>query len=780
MPIRTVFYKPFGLSFLLSVAYLMPVSAQDTTEKVAFFEKRVRPLLAQRCFNCHCEAQGKKNGELVLDRTDKLLVGGKSGPLVVAGKPDESLLIRAVSYHDTKLRMPPSGALPKHQVDDLIRWVADGAVIPRAPLKQDLSLEAGRKHWAFQPLRSMPLPAVKTKGWIQKPHDAWVLAELEKQGLQPSPVASRQVLLRRLAFDLTGLPPTPAEMESFVKDDRPDAYEKAVERLLTSPHHGERWGRYWLDLARYCDIGESWSESKGAPYLYRDWVVQALNNDLPYDRFVQMQLAADHLTDAKPRDLAALGFLGLSPSYWKELQLDAIAIRAVVAEEWEERISTVSATFLGLTVACARCHDHKHDPITSADYYALAGIFASTRLVDRPLLPSALATKVTQTKAEIAKLEAKLKMLQQAKSPTDDTKRDIASMQEQIKKIRADVPEIGQPLACAVDDAYLQIVAGTNRTALVYKPGEAHNVALQLRGNPATEGPLVTRRFLGVLSKGEPPAFTHGSGRKELAAAIVSEGAPLAARVIVNRVWKQHFGRGLSETPSDFGFQGDRPSHSEMLDDLADRFVKNGWSLKWLHREIVLSASYRQASDYNEQSFRKDPDNRLLWRMNRRRLDAEAWRDAMLSVTDMLDRTVGGPPAAQGDLTNRRRTLYCTVKRRELNDYLRLHDFPDPTTHSPQRLPTTTPLQQLFTLNSPLMLQQAKAFVQRLHKEAPDTLGRVRLAFSLAYAREATDAQIQSSVAFLMGGVAKGPISDVVWQQFAQAILGSNEFQFVD
>jgi hypothetical protein len=400
-------------------------------------------------------------------------------------------------------------------------------------------------------------------------------------------------------------------------------------------------------------------------------------------------------------------------------------------------------------------------------------------MVDRPLTSAPIAAKISQARAEIAQIETKLKTLQKEKAPTDKMKAEIAGLQERIRTIRADLPELALPLACAVDDAALHVVGGKNRTALVYKPGEAQDVAQQMRGNPATEGKVVPRRFLSVLSSGEPRIFTHGSGRRDLASAIVNEAAPLTARVIVNRVWKHHFGRGLSETPSDFGTQGDRPSHPELLDDLAARFVKNGWSLKWLHREIVLSATYRQSSGYDERKFREDPDNRLLWRMNRRRLDAEAWRDAMLAVTDSLDRTIGGAPLAQGDLTNRRRTLYGTVKRRELNDYLRLHDFPDPTTHSPQRLPTTTPLQQLFTLNSPFLLQQSKAFAERLRKEATDTKARARLAYSLAYGREATEAQVQASIVFLTGGMAD-TVSDISWQQFTQAILGSNEFQFVD
>ncbi len=720
-----------------------------------FFEKKVRPLLVERCHNCHSATAKKLRGGLRLDNRAAVLKGGDTGPAIVPGQPEKSLLIDAVRYRNESLQMPPAGKLSDPEIAVLEEWVRRGAPYPgpdaAAAAKSGVNLAAGRKFWSFQPPRLATLPALRDTAWPQRRMDAFVLAELEKRGLSPSPAASRRTLIRRATFDLTGLPPTPEEVETFVNDPAADAYGRLLDRLLASPAYGERWARFWLDLARYCDVAEPWAESKGQPYLYRDWVVQALNDDLPYDVFVQRQLAADLMPDARPEDQAALGFLGLSPVYWKELKLDKDVIRTVVAEEWEERIQAVTATFLGLTVACARCHDHKFDPITQQDYYALAGVFASTRQVDRPMAEGRWSAAAFRLPAF---------------APTGGLDATLLAWQAKV------------PLAPAVEDASLLVLAdGEHRTKLEWRPGVAQDVAVQVRGNPVNAGPVVPRRFLAVLSPEPPPPFTQGSGRRELARALVTEGAPLAARVIVNRVWKQHFGSGLVETPSDFGAQGARPSHPELLDDLAARFVANGWSLKWLHREIMLSAVYQQSSAHDERKHAADPDNRWLWRMNRRRLEVEAWRDAMLAASGTLRLEHGGPSQDLGDLNNRRRTLYGTVKRRELHDLLRLHDFPDPTAHSPGRVPTTTPLQQLFVLNSPFMQQQAAALARRLKAEAPDgTEARARRAYLLLYGRPATEGQVKLAVEFLGGG----PESDALWQQYAQVLLGSNEVLFID
>jgi hypothetical protein len=749
---------------------------------VQFFEAKVRPLLAKSCFPCHSQQAGKKRGGLQLDSRTALLQGGDSGPAVVPGRPEASLLVKAVRQADPQLQMPPTGKLPVQEVVALEEWIRRGAAYPGggatgkpAPA---IDLTEGRKLWSLQPVRPAAPPTTRQQAWQKKPIDGFLLAELEKRGLEPAPPAPRRALIRRATFDLVGLPPTPEEVAAFLADPAPDAYERLIDRLLASPHYGERWGRHWLDLTRYADVGENFYDSRGAPHLYRDWVVQAVNADVPYDRFVQLQLAADLMPDARPADLAALGFLGLSPQYWKELKLDHLVIKAVVAEEWEERISTIGGTFLGLTVACARCHDHKFDPITTQDYYALAGVLASTQLAERWLLPEAQAAAVRQAREEVRTAEERLKKLNDKKGLAPPEQEERQALQARIAALTK-TPGYDAPSVPGLAEASLQVLPdGPHRTKLVYKAGEPQDVAVQVRGNPGNLGPVVPRRFLAVLSAEPPTPFTRGSGRLELARAIVTDAAPLAARVFVNRVWRHHFGAGLVETPSDFGRQGDPPSHPQLLDDLAARFIANGWSLRWLHREIMLSAAYQQSSTVARPTAPEatDPANRLLWRMNRRRLDVESWRDAMLAVTGTLDRTIGGPSRELSDLANHRRTLYGTVKRRELNDLLRLHDFPDPTTHNPTRLPTTTPLQQLFTLNSPFLQQQAAALVKRLHGDAPGKDGgRIRRAYALLFGRPATETEVHLGLEFLAGGPAGR-----MWEQYAHVLLSSNEFLFVD
>ncbi len=753
---------------------------------IAFFEAKIRPLLAQHCYSCHSVKAKKTRGGLRLDSAAAASRGGESGAALVPGQPEKSLLIQAVRYQNESLQMPPSGRLAARDIALLEEWVRRGASFPDGQVikaEKEPAAAAGRRFWSFLPPRPAPTPAIKNASWPERRIDQFILAALEKRDLRPAPHAERGVLIRRASFDLIGLPPSPAQVEQFVNDHAPDAYARLVDRLLASPLYGERWGRFWLDLARYCDVTEPWSESKGRPYLYRDGVVRAFNDDLRYDQFVMSQLAADLMPEAQPADRAALGFLGLSPTYWKELKLDPVVIQTVVAEEWEERIQALTSTFLGLTVACARCHDHKFDPITVRDYYALAGVLASTRIADRDLLPDTLSQQVEHARKRVTELGQKIAKLQGTK-PAAEASKQIAALKTQIETLRNGTPHFDAPMAAGLIDASVYVLPdGPHRTKLEYKAGTAQNVALQVRGNPGKPGPIVPRRFLALLSSTPPKPFTQGSGRLELARALVAEGAPLAARVIVNRVWKHHFRTGLVETPSDFGSQGERPSHPELLDDLTVRFMQNNWSIKWLHREIMMSATYRQASTVANESTAADvdPDNRLLWRMNRRRLEVESWRDAMLAVTATLSLKMGGPPADLGSASNDRRTIYGTVKRRELNDLLRLHDFPDPTAHNPNRLPTTTPLQQLFVLNSPFMQQQASALARHLQAEVPHGAeARIRRAYQLLFNRAPTREQLRLGLEFLAAGAPATAIPDELWQQYAQVLLGSNEFLYVD
>jgi hypothetical protein len=769
------------LAVLLSLGMAKVRAAEPDAAAVAFFEKQVRPLLVEQCHACHSTKAKKIRGGLTLDRRDSILQGGDSGAAVVPGKPEQSLLLAAVRGTNAELQMPPKGKLRPQQIAVLEKWIRDGAVYPdgakaaTAPANDPTSAEA-RQFWSFQPLRQHPRPAVRNADWPRQPIDWFLLASMEQRKLGPSAPADRRVLLRRASFDLTGLPPTPEEVEAFLRDMRPDAYPRLIERLLASPHYGERWGRYWLDHARYCDVPESWLKPRGQGWPYRDWVVKALNEDLPYDQFVMQQLAADLMPGVDPKDHAALGFLGVSPDYWKELQLDVDVIKSIVADEWEEKIDTVCSTFLGLTVACARCHDHKYDPISTRDYYALAGVIAGTRQIDLPLLPDEEAEAVRNAETKIEELQAEIKTLKAKKPAPADAKARLEELTDRIKQLEA-TPGYKAVAVRGITDAHVSVVSrGPNKTRLEYEDGVGHDIAMHTRGNPNRPGPVVPRRFLTVLSGEDSKSFTQGSGRLELARAIVTDGAPLAARVIVNRVWKHHFGRGLVETPSDFGRQGDRPSHPELLDDLAARFVAAGWSLKWLHREIMLSSAYQQTSEPDKAKQATDPDNRWLWRMNRRRLEVEAWRDAMLAVNDTLDPNLGGPPQELTDSNNHRRTLYGLVRRRDLTDLLRLHDFPDPLAHSASRIPTTTPLQQLFTLNGPLLRREAAALAKRLEADAPAGGEiRIRRAYALLFNRAPTGKEIRLALAFT------GKQSDAdAWSRYAHVLLASNEFLFID
>jgi hypothetical protein len=772
-----------ALLLLAIVGQLPAETAADAAPQFApaeieFFEKKVRPILVERCYECHSAKKQPPEGNLLLDRREGVLQGGDTGPAAVAGEPEKSALVKGIRYNDAELQMPPTGKLPSAEIEVLTEWVRRGLPFPKIEAvevaRRTIDIAEGRKHWAFQPVHRHSLPSIRNPQFaIRNALDPFVLARLDDAGLSPSPPADRRTLIRRAKFDLLGLPPTPDEIDAFAADSSPDAYERLVDRYLASPHYGERWGRHWLDLARYCDVPESWREGDAQAWLYRDWVIGAFNRDLPYDDFVRQQLAADLLPGATPADNAALGYLGLSPTYWKELKLDHTVIKQVVAEEWEERIEAVGATFLGLTLACARCHDHKFDPLTTQDYYALAGVLASSKLEDRPIIAAELAAPAAEARKKVKELQGLLDKLAGVKEPTDDVKQQIETIRAQIDEQRK-TPNFDLPAAFAVAEASLVVLPdGEHRTKIEYRAGEAMDVPMHIRGNAAKPGAVVSRRFISVLTSDPPVTFKNGSGRLELAEAIVTDAAPLAARVIVNRVWMHHFGRGLVTTPSNFGTQGEHPSHPELLDDLTARFIQHGWSLKWLHREIVLSATYQQASTRDPARRAVDPENVWLWRMKPRRLEVEAWRDAMLAAGGDLDLQIGGPAVDLDAADNHRRTVYGRVKRRELADVLRLHDFPDPIAHAAHRVPTTTPLQQLFTLNSPLIRQRSEALAARLERESPaEAEERVKWLYRELFGREATPGELQRSLAFVE---AAG-----TWREYCQVLLGGNEMLYID
>ncbi len=748
-------------------------AAGPTGAEVEFFEKKIRPVLVEQCYQCHSAGAKKIKGGLRLDTRDALLQGGDSGPAIIPGRPAESLLLRALR-HEGAVKMPPRGQLSQAVIADFARWIEAGAADPRGTAdvvkgSASLDIEAGRRFWSFQPLNEPKLPAVSDPRWPRRRIDYFILQHLDRQGQRPAPEADRHTLLRRLAIDLVGLPPTSEEIEAFVQDSSPDAYQRQVERLLASPHYGERWARHWLDVARYAEdnpTAEATNQPTRHGFRYRDWVVRALNEDLPFDEFVRRQLAADLMPGLPAAEIAALGFLGLSPVYHKEPRLSPAVITAIAADEWDERVDAITRGFLGLTVACARCHDHKFDPISTEDYHALAGVMASTQLVEWPIVAADPAEAERVTRVRNALIEARLRVSFHKETrtgiPNEGPQREafdrrLVQLEAEVTRLQAEEKRLfSGPLANAVRDAGLWI-DGTDPafTQLDYRPGQPRDLPIFVRGNVEKPGPIVPRRFLRVLTAGEPKPFRQGSGRLELANAIVGDARALAARVLVNRVWGWHFGQPIVATPSDFGHTGARPLHPELLDDLAAHLIRSGWSHKSLHREIVLSATYRQAAS------------------SRRRLDVESLRDSVLAVCGTLDRTVGGPSGDLGLADFRRRTLYGKVSRKSPAELHRLFDFPDAKRHGDHREVTTTPLQQLYLLNAPLLMDQAAALVKQLTRAGPlEDEVMIRTLFRRILLRAPSDREIQ--LARHLAGERRQ------WQLLAHALLASDEFLFLD
>jgi hypothetical protein len=778
-----------------SVVLLVPAGAGNAVEteppfdqqQIDFFERSVRPLLVEHCFKCHSQKSKPLRGNFRVDDRQHLVAGGDRGFAVVPGEPEKSLLWKVVEYADKDLQMPPSEKLSDRDREVIREWIQQGLPMPASEegglLARKEGRETGPQHWSFSPLGNHPLPSSRHDDWVRTRVDVFIARKHRQEKLEPSPPATRRELIRRLSFDLLGLPPTIDEVNAFETDRSPDAWQQLVDRMLASPHYGERWGRYWLDLARYTDTTASWLQSTGQAHLYRDWVINALNRDLAYDRFVALQLAADKVPGAEPADLAALGFLGLSPTYWKEPRLAKEVIREIVAEEWEERIDTVGRTFLGLSIACARCHDHKFDPITTRDYYALAGVFASTRLVGRSLLPPAEAWVVEKAHLRVGEIRQQVARLKEEKKEGAEAQQQIAVLEAEIEKLKKTTRHFDQPLAQGVDDASLYVLDdGPNRTRLEYREGESRDLPVFLRGDPATPGEMVPRRFLEVFSGEDARPFQHGSGRGDLARALLSDSRDLVARVIVNRTWMHHFGEGLVRTPSDFGRQGERPSHPGLLDDLSRRFLDQGWSIKWLHREILLSSTYRQSVEYHQANQQRDPENNFLWRMNRRRLDIEAWRDTMLSVAGVLDLQMSGPAQLLAEAGNHRRTVYGQVARRDLDTVLQMYGFPPPVSHSPRREVNITAMQQLFVLNGDFIRQRSTDLVRRLKPEQDKFSAQVvNQAFILLFHRPADKAEIEMTREYFQQSHEVSEDSGYGrWHQLFQVLLAGNEFAFVD
>jgi hypothetical protein len=925
-----------------------PVGPPVTPEAMELFEKHIRPILAEHCIRCH--GPKKQKSELRLDSRAAMLKGNDSGPAIVPGNPDRSMLIQAIRYNTT-VKMPPPGKLPHRAITALTAWVKMGAPWPDD--RQIAGKETGKadphgdakKHWAFQPVRKPALPAVPKKGWAVSPIDAFVLARLETNRMTPARPADRRTLIRRATYDLIGLPPTAEETAAFEADRAPDAFAKVVDRLLRSPRYGERWGRYWLDVARYADTkGYVFTEERVFPYsyTYRDYVIRAFNEDLPYDRFIVEQLAADLLPLGKDnRALAAMGFLTVGRRFLNNTH-DII----------DDRIDVVARGLLGLTVSCARCHDHKFDPIPTKDYYSLYGVFASSAeppelpLIGTPeqtpaYLAFAKELKIREGKLDAFARKAQAELVAKARARIADyllAANDLALSSRRGRRDRfvgdlsfpmvrrwqgylrgrdkkdpifgpwqafavldkkefpARAPALaaqiaagsspGGPINPVVSRAFagkgpktLKDVAGyygvvfaeteklwqraLDRVAVqqgvpapeglsdpsqealrqaLYGPNSPFTIPVGevgryvdraarnkitelrkqveqwkvtspgappramilrdlptpvaphvlLRGNPGNPGPLVPRQFLEVLAGPSRHPFPHGSGRLDLARAIADKNNPLTARVMVNRIWLHHFGAGLVRTPSDFGLRSEPPTQPELLDYLAWRFTEDGWSIKKMHRLIMLSSVYQQDSENSGPFAAVDPDNRWLWKMNRRRLDFEAMRDSLLAVSGKLDLTMGGRSV---NLTSApftgRRTVYGFIDRQNLPGLFRTFDFASPDTSSSRRFATTVPQQALFLMNSPFVVEQVRSLAGQKDFVALKKAGdRIAHLYRRVYGRQAEEEEVKLGLRFVQAAEQdlKNPIkpdrvgspSLTPWEKYAQVLVLANEFMFVD
>ena len=889
------------------------VPAAGAPEQVEFFEKKIRPVLAENCFRCH--GPEKQKGGLRLDSRAALLRGTEDGPVINPADLAHSKLVASVR-REGENPMPPKDHLESAQVEALVQWVKMGAPYPEpAPSDKHPAGPDPAKHWAFQPVRMPAVPAVKNAAWLRSPIDAFVLSKLESKGMTPSEQADRRTLIRRATFDLTGLPPTAAEIDAFATDGSPDAFAKLIDRLLASPSYGERWGRHWLDVARYADTkGYVFQEERRYPYAYtyRDWVIRALNDDLPYDKFLVAQLAADQMPGARQDDLAAMGFLTVGRRFLKQ-----------EPEIIDDRIDVVCRGTMALTVGCARCHDHKFDPIPTADYYSLYGVFASsTEPEELPLLgepahdesyqryekelnarTAKIADFLKQKRSEIeTKLRTeksltdyllavqevrglspdKLKQFAQARdlsvpviqrwqsllntrpeardpvfglwralSPvpendiaakaaallaTDESKnaanrllveafrskppRTLRHVAALYGSVLTKVANATSPLADPDEEALRQalhapesptVVAADQVEKILPRPEQDKVRELRKkvdawqvespdappramvmrdlpvpvqphifkRGKATNPGDAVPRQFLQIVAGQDRRPFQKGSGRLELAQAIASKDNPLTPRVMVNRVWLHHFGAGLVRTPGDFGVRTEPPVQAELLDYLAARFVADGWSLKKLHRLIMLSNTYQQSSESNPNYRVADPDNQFLWHMPASRLDFEAMRDSLLAVAGRLDRKVGGRPA---DINSARRTVYANIDRQNLPGVFRTFDFASPDTTSPQRHNTVGPQQALFMMNSTFMLAQVRALAARPDfQKLGDDGERLQFLYRQVYGRSADASEMKLGLAFVANAVpppARPGLS--AWEKLAQVLLASNEFMFVD
>jgi hypothetical protein len=812
-------------------------------DQLTFFEKKIRPVLVRECYTCHSNQAEKLKGKLLLDSRDGIRRGGASGPAVVPGNVKDSLLIDAIKYADETLKMPPAHKLSDAVIADFEQWVKMGAPDPRdtgAPKVawKEIDIEKGKEFWSFQLPKKVAPPAVKNANWAKGPIDQFLLAAMEAKGLEPVGDADRLVLLRRLHLDLTGLPPSPEDVKAFLADETPEAVAKVVDKLLDSPAFGERWGRHWLDVARFGETsGKQVNFNYPYAWRYRDWVISAFNADMPYTQFIKEQIAGDLLpaadAKAKIRQQIATGFLAIGPKDHDERNRTQFVLDLV-----DEQIDVTSQAFLGLTISCARCHDHKFDPIPQKDYYALAGIFKSTQPLYGTIRiiqnnhPSELISIPAETgqtyygdKLTPAQKENLTKQLDKLKDDRKELQKDPQAFQKNLNQlifygIRISTLEgqlnsydsEGNPkqLAMGVREATAGGGFGGGPGGPKGGPGGfggpgfvMGDCPLYERGEVAKPGTKVARSLPRVLTS-KQPKIAKGSGRKELAEWLASADNPLTARVMVNRVWSHLFGRGLVPTPDNFGSSGLAPSHPELLDYLAVTFQEDGWSVKKLIRRLVLTRAYQLAGKTNARNQEVDPDNVYLWRATKRRLDAEAVRDSILAISGKLDATPykgsvvarggegysggfggGGPGKGGADQTFMHRSVYMPIVRNGLPDVLALFDFPDPSMVCGQRATTTVPAQALFFLNNPWVVKQAENTADRLLAQKLPERELLDSAYVLVYGRSATEKELDGAEGFLRNyakSTGAGATPTATQRRagvaaFCQALFASAEFQ---
>lgn len=785
-------------------------SVQEVTaDQIGHFETEVRPLLHEHCLRCHGPA--KQWAGLRLDSRVAILKGGDSGPAAIPGQPEASLLIRAVRHEDENLKMPQDKKLTEAQIGTLMLWIQSGVPFPEVSSNEKRLRDPD--HWAFQPLPEVSVPDIQEASFaqfVQNDLDRFILQRLEAAKVPPAPKADRRTLIRRVTFDLTGLPPTPEEIAAFLSDKNADAYSRLVDRLLASPAYGERWGRHWLDVARYADSnGLDENIAHGNAWRYRDYVVDAMNADKPFDRFIVEQLAGDLLETADEGErqecLIATGFLSIGPKVLAEVNMPKMRMDIV-----DEQIDTVGKVFLGMTFGCARCHDHKFDPIETADYYGLAGIFKSTRTMDtytkvakwheHPLKTAEAALMQADYDANLSAKKQSIEQLVTAADAVvrsdfsddqpvpesleslypDATKKELTRLREELATLETNPPDLPSAMGVMED--------------------EISDVAIHVRGNPSKLGEIVPRHVPPVMMGPEVPSFSEKqSGRMELARWLVDPRHPLTARVLVNRFWRWHFGKGIVRSTDNFGLLGEKPTHPELLDWLARRFIRDGFSLKAFHRLILNSGTYQQISVASTEAVARDPENLLWSRFPVRRLEAEEIRDAILFVSGQLDPVMGGSELKvknrgylfdhtsidKTDYRSNRRSLYLPVIRNNVFDLFQLLDFPDPAVPTGDRSATTVAPQALMMMNSEFIMQAAESLATRIGKN-PDEKSALLDLYVRTVGRVPTDNELADDLVFLDqtkrsldAGIPNAEQQLKAWSILCQVFLASSEFIYV-